>query len=256
MAMGRRTSFDPRSDIYALGATLYELLTLRPVFDGKDRRELLRQITQDEPTPPRRIDPAIPRDLETIVMKAMAKEPERRYATAREMADDLRRFLDDRPIHARPPVAVGAREPLGPSPSCRPDGRRERRPGGAGDRLGDGLGGTSRSRPRRRKTRCKSSRHSAKGPGSSARGSDSSRSPTTLTMKGMERFASTSGAGSDPATQQFYQWALDFYERLTRERSIDPRTQALAFRRLGFTRMVSSERPPGGRRLPAIDRDL
>ena len=113
MAMGRRMSFDPRSDIYALGATLYELLTLRPVFDGKDRRELLRQITQDEPIPPRRIDPAIPRDLETIVMKAMDKEPERRYTTAREMADDLRRFLDDQPIHARPPSPWERVEPAG-----------------------------------------------------------------------------------------------------------------------------------------------
>ena len=101
--MGRRMSFDPRSDIYALGATLYELLTLRPVFAGNDRRELLRQITQDEPVAPRRIDRAIPRDLETIVMKAMAKEPERRYPTASDLADDLGRFLTDQPIQARPP---------------------------------------------------------------------------------------------------------------------------------------------------------
>ncbi len=81
LALGRRMSFDPRSDIYALGATLYELLTKRPVFSGRDRRELLRQITQDEPVPARRIDRSIPRDLETIVMKAMAKEPERRYSS-------------------------------------------------------------------------------------------------------------------------------------------------------------------------------
>ena len=73
--MGRRMSFDPRTDIYSLGATLYELLTLRPAFAGGDRRELLRQIAQDEPPSPRRIDPTIPRDLETIVLKAMAKEP-------------------------------------------------------------------------------------------------------------------------------------------------------------------------------------
>src|SRR5262249_10914256 len=87
LATGHRMSFDPRSDIYSLGATLYELLPLCPVFDGKDRRELLRQITQDEPTAPRRIDRSIPRDLETIVMKAMDKDPGRRYATAGELAE-------------------------------------------------------------------------------------------------------------------------------------------------------------------------
>jgi eukaryotic-like serine/threonine-protein kinase len=94
---------DPRSDVYSLGATLYELLAGRPAFAGSDRADLLRRIAQVEPIPPRRIDPTIPRDLETIVGKAMAKEPDRRYATARELAEDLRRFLDDRPILARRP---------------------------------------------------------------------------------------------------------------------------------------------------------
>ncbi len=94
---------DPRTDVYALGATLYELLTARPSFDGVDRQDLLRRIAHVEPVPPRRIDPTIPLDLETIVGKAMAKEPERRYATARELADDLGRFLDQRPIRARRP---------------------------------------------------------------------------------------------------------------------------------------------------------
>jgi tetratricopeptide (TPR) repeat protein len=82
------------------------LLTGRPAFDGADRQELLRRIAHDEPTQPRRIDPAIPHDLETVVGKAMAKEPERRYATARELADDLGRFLDDRPILARRPGPI------------------------------------------------------------------------------------------------------------------------------------------------------
>ena len=99
----RRVVVDHRTDIYSLGATLYELLASRPAFDGHDRQELVRRIAAEDPTPPRRLDPAIPRDLETVVLKAMAKEPEGRYATARELADDLRRFLLDEPIRARRP---------------------------------------------------------------------------------------------------------------------------------------------------------
>ena len=94
---------DPRTDVYSLGATLYELLTAGPAFDGADRQELLRQITQAEPTPPRKLDPTIPHDVETIVKKAMATEPCHRYATARELALDLERFLTNRPILARRP---------------------------------------------------------------------------------------------------------------------------------------------------------
>jgi eukaryotic-like serine/threonine-protein kinase len=94
---------DPRTDLYSLGATLYELLTSRPAFDGRDRQELLHQIAVNEPIAPRKLDGSIPRDLETIVEKAMAKEPQRRYSTARELADDLGRYLDDRPVLARRP---------------------------------------------------------------------------------------------------------------------------------------------------------
>jgi serine/threonine protein kinase/WD40 repeat protein len=100
-ALGRQRPIDHRTDIYSLGATLYELLTLRPALGGEDRQELLRQVISEEPRPPRRLNRAIPIELEVIVSKAMAKEPEERYATARELADDLQRFLDDQPIRAR-----------------------------------------------------------------------------------------------------------------------------------------------------------
>ena len=102
-ALARRGVVDQRTDIYALGATIYELLTLRPAFDGRDHQELLRQITLDEPTPPRRLNPVVPRDLETIVLKAMAKEPSGRYTTAQEFSDDLTRFLNYDSIRARRP---------------------------------------------------------------------------------------------------------------------------------------------------------
>jgi hypothetical protein len=102
--LARRGIVDHRSDVYSLGATLYELLTLRPPFDGRDRNTLIRQIADDEPAPPRSQEPSIPVELETIVLKALRKEPADRYPTAQEMADDLQRFLDGRPILARPPT--------------------------------------------------------------------------------------------------------------------------------------------------------
>jgi tetratricopeptide (TPR) repeat protein len=102
-ALGRRVVVDGRTDVYSLGVTLYELLTLRPAVDGRDRAEILRRIAEREPVAARRLNPALPRDLETIVAKAMEKEPGARYATARELADDLRNYLEDRPIRARRP---------------------------------------------------------------------------------------------------------------------------------------------------------
>ena len=105
-ALGKRVVIDQRTDIYSLGATLYELLTLRPVFDGRDRQELLRQLAFEEPSPPRQLNRGVPADLETIVLKSIGKNPEERYATAQELVDDLRRFLEDKPIRAKPPTIL------------------------------------------------------------------------------------------------------------------------------------------------------
>src|SRR4051812_46016916 len=91
----------PRSDVYSLGLTLYELLTLHHPFGDLTPSELLHQVKEGQLPRPRRIDPTIPRDLETIVMKAIAREPDHRYETAGALADDLRCFLEDRPIRAR-----------------------------------------------------------------------------------------------------------------------------------------------------------
>jgi serine/threonine protein kinase/Flp pilus assembly protein TadD len=102
-ALAKRAIVDHRTDVYSLGATLNELLTLEPVFNGRDRQELLRQIAFDEPQPPRRLNRAVPAELETIVLKALEKNPADRYATAGELADDLRRYLEDKPIRARRP---------------------------------------------------------------------------------------------------------------------------------------------------------
>jgi serine/threonine protein kinase len=103
---GERGMVDARTDIYALGVTLYELLTLRPAFSASDRHQLLGQILDDEPVKPRRFNSSIPRDLETIVMKAMEKEPSARYDSAQAMADDLKRLLAHQPIHARRPSFI------------------------------------------------------------------------------------------------------------------------------------------------------
>ena len=100
-ALAKRVVVDHRTDIYSLGVTLYEVLTLLPAYTGRDRQEILRRIAFEEPPAPRKHNPAIPVALETIVLKAMAKDPSGRYASARDLADDLRRFLNHEPIRAR-----------------------------------------------------------------------------------------------------------------------------------------------------------
>ncbi len=101
---GGRTPMDHRTDIYSLGITLYEMLTLQPAITGTGYQEIVNQIAEEDPPSPRSIDPNIPLELEIITRKAIAKNPVDRYETASMMAEDLQRWLDDKPILAKPPT--------------------------------------------------------------------------------------------------------------------------------------------------------
>lgn len=105
-AMARRIPVDHRTDIYSLGATMYELLCFAPAYPGSDDKQVLSWIITRDPTPPRKIASSVPPELETICLKALEKAPEARYATSRAFADDLRRYTHDLPIVAKRPGAV------------------------------------------------------------------------------------------------------------------------------------------------------
>ena len=105
-AAGKQTIVDHRTDIYSLGATFYELLTLSPIFEGHDVQELLTQVFDSQPKPLRSLDKSIPVELETIILKAINKSPEDRYATAGDLSADLNRYLSNQPILAKRPSAI------------------------------------------------------------------------------------------------------------------------------------------------------
>ncbi len=104
-AEGHSSRVGPAADIYALGSILYDLLVGRPPFKAKNPLDTMRQVIQQEPVPPRQLEPRVPHDLETICLKCIQKDPARRFATAGELAADLRRYLDGHPIRSRPTPA-------------------------------------------------------------------------------------------------------------------------------------------------------
>src|SRR5262249_9756583 len=101
-AEGKGKEVGPAADVYALGAILYECLTGRPPFQGPTSLETVMQVIATEPVPPSRLQPKLPRDLEVIALECLRKEPRKRYGSAEELAEDLRRFREGEPIRARP----------------------------------------------------------------------------------------------------------------------------------------------------------
>ncbi len=235
LVLGHRMVHDPRSDIYSLGATLYELLTLRPVFDGRDRQEVLRQIAHAEPIPPRRLDPTIPRDLETIVLRAMDKEPDRRYTTAQDLAEDLGRFLENKTIRARRPT---------PAERTAKWARRHRAVLGAAATaafLALAIAAPLLWWEQRKTARMYQDLRLAVGQ-ADVGFEHMIRLSDELTIKGMARYAESGPSpGADAIRVAFFRQAVEFYDRLVRDQHIAKPILALAYRRLGFVRMLGTQ---------------
>ena len=150
-AGGKRGEVGPAADVYALGATLYAMLTGRPPFQAATTMDTVLQVISEEPVPPRRLNASIPLDVETICLKCLQKEPAKRYAGAAALASDLRRYIAGEPIAARRVTRLGTRGEVGAAApgDCRADGcgRARDGPGHGRHRSGSGV------RPSRPETR-------------------------------------------------------------------------------------------------------
>jgi tetratricopeptide (TPR) repeat protein len=230
---------DPRTDVYSLGATLYEVLTTVPAFDAADRQALLRQIAAGNPPPPTRLAPEVPRALEAIVLKAMAVDPDLRYPSAGALADDLARFLDGRPILARRP---------GPIARLARWARRHQRLVAAGGTMLVLLvvclaGGLAALWNAQRHTRAalQAARNAQ------AREREALRftfaASDQVTSRALSLVASP-GSALGPEDRQFCRVALAYYQQLADRYRDDPemrRIAAAADHRIGFIRMILEE---------------